>query len=142
MPYAYLDHEADVGIRATGSTLEEAFEQGAKAMLNVMWDISKVEEMEAVPIECEAWDVPELFVEALNEMLSKQGIEELAFARLSMHEIKKQADGRYKLKGTAFGEPLNLDKHTVKTEVKAATYAGLKYEEKNNQHMIQCVIDV
>lgn len=142
MPYAYLDHEADIGIRATGSTLEEAFEQGAKAMLNVMWDISKVEERENVQIECEAMDIPELFVEALNEMLSKQGIEELALARLRVDEIKKQPDGRYKLKGAAFGETLNLDKHTVKTEVKAATYAGLRYEGKEGKHIVQCILDV
>ncbi|MBI5049182.1 MAG: archease [Deltaproteobacteria bacterium] len=141
MPYTYLDHEADVGIRATGSTLEEAFEQGAKAMLNVMWDISTIEERQNVSIECTAGDIPELFVEALNEILSKQGIEELAIARLRVDKITN-VDGRYELKGTVFGELLNLDKHTVKTEVKAATYAGLRYEEKEGQHIVQCILDV
>jgi SHS2 domain-containing protein len=141
MPYTYLDHEADVGIRALGSTLEEAFEQGAKAMLNVMWDISKVEERQSVSIECAAGDIAELFVETLNEILSQQGIEELALARLQVNKIAN-ADGRYELKGTAFGELLNLDKHTVKTEVKAATYAGLRYEVKDGQHMVQCILDV
>ena len=51
MPYTYLDHEADVGIRAIGDTLEEAFQEGAKAMLNVMWDISTIEERQNVSIE-------------------------------------------------------------------------------------------
>ncbi|HBR16042.1 MAG TPA: hypothetical protein DD725_00320 [Deltaproteobacteria bacterium] len=141
MPYTYLDHEADVGIRAVGSTLEEAFEQGAKAMLNVMWDISKVEERQNVSIECKAGDIPELFVEALNEILFKQDVEGLVLARFQVDEIKK-ADERYKLKGTVFGEPLNLDKHSVKTEVKAATYAGLRYEVKEGQHSVQCILDV
>lgn len=141
MPYTYLDHEADVGIRATGSTLEEAFEQGAKAMLNVMWDISKIDERQNVSIECEARDIPELFVEALNEILFKQDVEGLALARFQVGEIKN-INGRYKLKGTAFGEPLNFDKHTVKTEVKAATYAGLRYEEKEGRYMVQCILDV
>ena len=142
MPYTYLDHEADVGIRAIGDTLEEAFQEGAKAMLNVMWDISTIEERQNVSIESEARDIPELFVEALNEILFKQDVEGLALSRLQIDEIKKNMNGRYELKGAAFGEPLNFDKHTVKTEVKAATYAGLKYEQKGNQYMIQCIIDV
>ena len=141
MSYTYLDHEADVGIKAVGPTLEEAFQQGAKAMLNYMWDILKVEERQNVSIECEARDIPELFVEALNEILFKQDVNGLAISRFKVEEIKK-ADERYKLKGTAFGEPLNLEKHTVKTEVKAATYAGLRYEEKECQHIVQCILDV
>ncbi|MBI3399510.1 MAG: archease [Deltaproteobacteria bacterium] len=141
MPYAYLDHEADVGIRATGSTLEEAFEQGAKAMLNVMWDISTIEERQNVSIECEARDIPELFIEALNEILFRQDVEGLVLARVKVGEIKN-INGIYKLKGTVFGEPLNFDKHTVKTEVKAATYAGLRYEEKEGRHSMQCILDV
>ncbi len=141
MPYTYLDHEADVGIRAIGSTLEEAFQEGAKAMLNVMWDISKVDERQNVSIECGARDIPELFVETLNEILSKQGIEELVIARLRVDKIMN-VDGRYEFKGTVFGEPLNFDKHTVKIEVKAATYAGLRYEEKEGQYMVQCILDV
>src|SRR4030067_1855811 len=103
MPYTYLDHEADVGIRATGSTLEEAFEQGAKAMLNVMWDISTIEERQNVAIGSEARDIPELFVEALNEILFKQDVEGLALDRFEVDEIKKVND-RYRLKGTAYGE--------------------------------------
>ena len=142
MPFTYLDHEADVGIRAIGSTLEEAFEQGAKAMLNVMWDISNVEERRDVLIECKAGDIPELFVEALNEILFKQDVEGLVLARFEVDDIKKQPDGKYKLKGTAFGEPLNLDKHSAKTEVKAATYAGLKFEQKDGEYIIQCILDV
>lgn len=141
MPYTYLDHEADVGIRAIGSTLKEAFEQGAKAMLNVMWDISTISERQYVVVECAARDIPELFVEALNEILFKQDVEGLALARFQVNGISMM-NGRYRLTGIAYGEPLNFEKHTVKTEVKAATYAGLRYEEKEGQHIVQCILDV
>ena len=141
MPYTYLDHEADVGIRAIGSTLEEAFEEGAKAMLNVMWDISTIEERQNVSIGSEARDIPELFVEALNEILFKQDVEGLALARFQVNGISMM-NGRYRLTGIAYGEPRNFEKHTVKTEVKAATYAGLKYENKEGKHILQCVVDV
>src|SRR3989304_2732485 len=115
---------------------------GAKVMLTGLLYLSTIEERRNVSIECEARDVPELFVEMLNEILFKQGVEELALARLRIDEIKRQENGRYKLKGIAFGEPVDIDKHAVKTEVKAATYAGLKYENKEGKHILQCVVDV
>ncbi len=132
---------ADVGIQAIGSSLEEAFQDGAKAMLNCMWDISTISERQDAAVECEARDIPELFVETLNEILFKQDVEGLALDRFQVDDVKKVND-RYKLKGTVYGEPFDLDKHTVKTEVKAATYAGLRYEEKQGQHMVQCILDV
>ena len=36
MPYKHLEHEADVGVLGIGKTIEEAFEEGAKAMFDVM----------------------------------------------------------------------------------------------------------
>lgn len=47
-----------------------------------------------------------------------------------------------RLKEVISGEPVNLEKHTVKTEVKAATYAGLSYEKKEGRHIVQCILDV
>jgi len=48
----------------------------------------------------------------------------------------------YRLKGTAFGEKIDPKKHSVRTEVKAATYFGLKYEFRDGSHYLQCVVDV
>ena len=36
MPYEYLDHTADLGLRATGATPQEALSEGAQAMLDAM----------------------------------------------------------------------------------------------------------
>lgn len=141
MPYIYLDHEADVGIQAVGGTLEEAFEEGAMAMFNVMFDTSTIEEKKRVSIQCEARDIPLLFVEALNEILYKQDINGLALCRFEVGRIERM-DGVFRLRGSAWGEPINLDKHTVKTEVKAATYSGLNYEEREGKHILQCILDV
>ena len=71
MPYEYIDHEADIGIKGIGDTIEEAFQEGAKAMYNVMVDLGKVEQTEQVEISCEAPAIDSLFVEWLNTLLSK-----------------------------------------------------------------------
>ena len=40
--YKYLEHEADMGIYGEGETQEEAFEEGARAMFDLMVDIKEV----------------------------------------------------------------------------------------------------
>ncbi|MBI5894127.1 MAG: archease [Deltaproteobacteria bacterium] len=141
MTYKYLEHEADIGIMATGATIEEAFQDGAKAMFNVMFDTTLIEEKDEIPIYAEADDIAALFVEVLNEMLFKQDTDAIAFSRFLVKEIKKEGD-TYQLNGIAYGEPLNLQKHDVKTEVKAATYSGLKFEREDGNYVLQCVLDV
>jgi SHS2 domain-containing protein len=81
-------------------------------------------------------------VEVLNETLSIQDTHSFAFKRLAAGEIKK-LDNVYRFIGTAYGEPLDLEKHTVKTEVKAATYSGLSYKKvAEDKHIFECILDV
>lgn len=42
MAYETFEHTADIGIRGIGDNLEQAFEEGAKAMFSVMYDINSI----------------------------------------------------------------------------------------------------
>lgn len=139
--YEQFEHQADVGIRGYGETLEEAFENGAKAMFSVMVNLERVEPKKEVEIECEAANLEELFIEWLNKLLSEAGIENLVFSDFKIKEIKKVNSG-YKLLGLAKGEGLNPEKHEPKVEVKAATYSQLRVEKKENQYIAQTIVDV
>lgn len=137
--FEYFDHEADVGIVGYGNSLNEAFEEGAKAMFQIMVDIKNVEPKKEIEIEVEALDEEALFVEWLNSLLAHKDVEEMLFSDFKV-EIKHLA-GKYILNGIAKGEKINCKKHHLKTEVKAATYSQLKIE-KNNIYRVQCVVDV
>jgi len=139
MSFEYLDHEADVGILATADTLEEAFEDGAKAMFNAMVDISKVEPLQKFEIKASSEKPDTLFVEFLNHLLSKADLEGVVF---SMFRVKIKKGKEYSLTAEAWGEPLDVKKHNVKTEVKAATYSGLKCWSDSGKHHVQCVLDL
>ncbi|MBC7252180.1 MAG: archease [Anaerolineae bacterium] len=141
MPYEYLDHEADMGIRASGATLQEAIAEGARAMFGIMTDINQVERSIEVPIRCQAEDPAALFVECLNELLFQSDVRHLLFADFQVTRLI-HTDTGYQLEGVARGEPLDAGKHELWTEVKAATYAGLRYEVENERHILQCVVDV
>ncbi len=140
MSFEYLDHEADVGIRATADTMEAAFEDGAKAMFNTMVDIGRVSPNVKKSVEASAEGIDSLFVEFLNKLLSKADVEGMVFSQFRV-KINKARKG-YKLSATAWGEPLDQKKHNPKVEVKAATYSGLRCWSDSGKHNVQCVLDI
>lgn len=141
MTFEYKDHEADIGIVGIGNTIEQAFEQGAKGMFSLMCNIKKVEKNEQINIKCNAPDYETLFVEWLNELLSKKDLENMFFSEFKIEKIERVND-ELKLTAKVFGEKINIKKHEPKIEVKAATYSGLKFKKKDGKYYIQCVVDV
>jgi SHS2 domain-containing protein len=141
MSYRYLDHEADVGFEAIGNSLEEAFSEAALATFNVMVDLKEVTPAKRIAVACKSDTIPNLFIQWLNELISLADMNSMFFSEFKVDKIIKDGGG-YNLKGSAAGEEINLERHTLKTEVKAATYYGLKYEMKGRKHIFRCVVDV
>jgi SHS2 domain-containing protein len=133
--YEIFEHDADVGIRAFGRTLEEAFENGAKAMSSIMVELDTVDPKDTKMIECEAEDPGALFITWLNQIRALLDIDGMVFS-----EFEVEIDGNL-LKGKAKGEVLDHKKHGLGEDVKAATYHLLKIEQ-NDQYMIQCIVDL
>lgn len=141
MPYEYLDHTADLGIRGIGDTLEQAFGQGAQAMLAVISDVQQIEPQLDCQVTCTAPDVAALFCEWLNELLYQADVHDALWQSAEVTHLE-QTDDEWTLEGVAHGESLDPDRHTLHTEVKAATYAGLAYRKSNGQHILECVLDL
>jgi len=141
MPYEYLNHLADLGIRGIGPTLECALSQGACAMLAAMAKVDTVSTVHTYTQHCAAPDIPSLFIEWLNELLYQREIHGALFARARVTKVVKTKRG-WTLEGQAFGEPLDPDRHEIHSEVKAATYAGLNYRIEGGQHIVQCILDL
>lgn len=139
--YEQFEHKADIGVRGFGKTLENAFENGAKAMFSIMVNLKKIEPKKEVKIRCQAANLEELFIEWLNKLLSEAGIKNLVFSEFKIDKIKKDNSG-YNLLGLARGEKINLQKHEPKLEVKAATYSQLKIEKSNGRYIAQTIVDV
>ena len=141
MTYIYLDHPSDVAIRAEGTSAKKALEEGAGAMLNVIFEVKSIRETKEVSLSAEAPEMETLFIEVLNELLSVQDRDALALKRLKAVSIDKTPEG-YVFKGIAYGERFRPDETEVKTEVKAATYSALSYRIEDERHIFEFVIDV
>lgn len=141
MSYEYLDHKADIGLRGMGATPEEALAEGARAMLHVMVNPDTVTPTVEIPVRCQAGDLESLFVALLNELLYLREVNDTTLVDFRVTRLEETGDG-WSLEGVAAGEPLDADKHEFLTEVKAATYFGLKYYTEGGRHIVQCVVDV
>lgn len=134
--YETFEHGADVGVRGEGRTLEEAFQEGARAMFSVIVDIEAVRPERRVAVEAEAGDRELLFVQWLNNLLAAAHLEGMVFSRF---EVRFQG---LRIRGDAFGEPLDASRHETTVEVKGATLTALKVAETPGGFAAQCVVDV
>jgi SHS2 domain-containing protein len=139
--YEYLYHIADAKFRAYGSTLEEAYENAAVAMFNVMIDTSNIGTSESRDIEIGSHDIKGLLVEWLCELLYLFEVDEIIFSEFKIISIEKTSDG-FSLKGKASGEPIDLSRHNFDTQVKAVTFHDLEVKSDNaGRFCVQVVVD-
>jgi SHS2 domain-containing protein len=139
--YEYLYHIADAKFRAYGSTLEEAYENAAVAMFNVMIDTSNIGRSESRDIEIGSHDIKGLLVEWLSELLYLFEVDEIIFSEFKIETIEKTNDG-FSLKGKASGEPIDLSRHNFDTQVKAVTFHDLEVDEdETGRFWVQVVVD-
>ncbi len=138
--FELFEHKADAGVRGVGKSKEEAFAECAKAMFSVMADLKKIGSEEKFDVEIETNDLESLLVDFLNHLLYLRDVNEMLFSRFDLYITND--GGGWKLRGRAFGEKINKEKHGIKSDVKAASYHQLKVVEKNGKWLAQCVVDV
>lgn len=141
MSYQFLEHESDIGIRAQAKDEAETFEEMAKAMFEVMVDVKKIKPKEEIKIKVSAPGLEQLLIEWLNELVFQKDFTGLYFSVFKVDELKKGKYG-YSLRASVKGEKLDRQRHQIRTEVKAATYSGLKCGREKKKFFCQCVLDV
>jgi SHS2 domain-containing protein len=136
MKFETFEHEADIGIRGFGNSLQESFENTAIALYSVIVKIDAVEPKEKRTLTVTAPDNELLLIEWLNALLAISDIERMVFSRFEVKIVGTS------LTGTAWGEKLDRIQHEPHVEVKGATYHMLKVARHNTGYVAQCVVDV
>ncbi|MGZ8226241.1 MAG: archease [Methylococcaceae bacterium] len=135
--WEHFNHDADIGIRGIGSTLDQAFEQAAIAMTAVITDPAWVSAAEIVSISCQAADKEMLFMDWINELVFLMSTRRLVF---SSYQVSID-DGV--LTAVASGEAVDIKKHQPAVEIKGATFTELRVcQNPDGAWVAQCVVDV
>jgi len=140
--YRHLPHTADVVVEAWGCSLEEAFEQAALGVFEVMTDTSRVRAVEERRIEAAGYDLKELLYDWIEKLLYHFDTEQLLFSKFSVDEIGEAGEGGYRLRARAWGEPYDPGRHESRTLVKAVTYHMMDIERSDGQVKVRFVVDI
>lgn len=137
--FEFFDVTADVGYRAYGKTLEEAFENAALAMFEVMTDTSKINQLIEKKVEIESEDTFALLYDWLDELIFLHDSENLIFSRFKI-EITKKSQDVYLLQGSVGGEAFDSNKHESREDVKAVTYHMMDIKEEDG-FILRVILD-
>ncbi len=140
--YRFHEHTADIIIEAWAPSLEGLFEEAAKAITEVMTDPARVEPREERRIESQGFDLENLLLRFLEEILVLHDSEGLLFRDYKVHRITREAPEDYRVQATAWGEKYDPRKHESRTHVKAITYALMEIKKENGTWRTRFTIDI
>jgi SHS2 domain-containing protein len=130
-------HSADIGVRGIGATRASAFEQAALALMMAVTEPAGIALTQTVEIACEAPDDAFLLHDWLNALIYEMAMRHLVFGRFAI------AIEGHRLKGQAWGEPVDRRRHAPAVEPKGATLTALKVEQRaDGAWVAQCIVDV
>jgi SHS2 domain-containing protein len=142
-PFEILEHPADVGFLAYGSTLAELFENAALAMCSLACAQEKIEEREQREIMASGADVESLLYSWLTEILAVADAEQLVFRRAGVSELREpQAGTPGMAKGIARGEKFDRERHAAGTYIKAVTLHQFAVERTSDGFRARVYLDV
>ena len=139
--FEFLEHTADVYVAAHGKTLEEAFENAALAMFEVMTDTDKVSANVENKFEVMAEDEFALLYSWLETLLVRFETKNMVYSLFQIADIEETEEG-FRIKGSAWGEKFNAEKHPQKVGVKAITYHRMEILKEFNKVTLEFILDI
>ena len=123
-PYRWIDHTADIGIEVFGAQLADVFVHSAQGMMAIITESSDILPKERREISLQAINLEELIVAWLRELHFIYEIDNILFCRYTIQSVNET-----QIEAVAWGEPVDLDRHRILTEIKAVTYHELSVKK-------------
>ncbi len=137
MNYEVMDISGDAGIKATGGSLEEAFEAAATGMYSLITDLADVQEGKSIEVSAEADSLEGLLVGFLNELVFQFDAYGFVGRRVEIGQL-----GAGRIRAVVHGEQFERGRHSAGLLIKAATYHGLKVENAGGLWVIMVIFDI
>jgi SHS2 domain-containing protein len=139
--FEFLEHTADVYVRAHGTTMEQAYENAALAMFETITDTDKVAQSKAETLEVEAEDQYALLYSWLEALLVKSETEGMLYSKFQIVSWRETAEN-FKIKAKVWGERFDPQKHPQKVAVKAVTYHRMVVIQDADRVLLEFILDI
>jgi SHS2 domain-containing protein len=144
--YIQIDHLSDIGIEAYGSSSEELFDNAALGMFSIMCDLTNIKQIKRKKIFIKAEEIMELddlLLLWLEKLLYVYEVEKMLFSKFDVSQIENK--NNYKsINAVIYGEKIDLNRHELRTAIKAPTYHKLylKKDENTGIWIARVIFDV
>ncbi len=122
--YEFVEHTADIAIRAFGDTVEEAFACAAEAMFEIITDEAKIQPVEAITVDAEGIDREALLVSFLSQLIVIHETDNYV-----LRDFNVTFTGPNQLRASASGELYDPNHHGGGTPIKGVSYHMLEIAE-------------
>ena len=139
MKYTYLEHTADAKFQATGSTLEEAFQQAALATAGLMWDVENIQLAVTQEVEVAGKDLKQLLMGFLEEILFHLDSRHFLLGKVDKLHLDEKGSG-FTLRCVFIGD-IQSGQYEIFGDVKAITYNEMVIKS-NTPCLVQVVVDM
>ncbi len=139
--FDFLEHTADVYVRAHGKSTEEAYENAALSMFETMTDTDKIAQTQEDTVEVEAEDQYALLYNWLEALLVKFETENMLYSKFQITTWKETTE-KFMLKAKIWGEKFDPKKHPQKVAVKAVTYHRMVIIREMDRVILEFILDI
>lgn len=136
-PYQIMPHTGDLALLLRGRNLEELLENGARGLFSIITDRRRVRKALKEELEIRAHSPEGLLVGWMGELLFLFDARGVLFRTF---EVTCPKEGI--MRGTAWGEPYDEQRHPIKTGIKAVTYHQLKIRKEKDTLCAFVVLDI
>jgi len=137
--YEFVEHTADIAIKAYGDSLADAFATAASAMFDIITDGSEIEPREEIDFETVSVDLAGLLVGFLSDLIVLYETEDMLFT-----EFDVEFDGHTRIRVRARGESFDENKHSCGHQVKGVSYHMMEMSDGGGKRpsFVQILFDV
>jgi SHS2 domain-containing protein len=140
MTFRQLEHTADLGIEVCADSLNLLFAECLQAQTDCVTRLERVEAQEIRRWSLRAADLPQLLVDFLSEAIYLFETEEIILANAEV-EVGEE-NGGWALSARVLGERFDLDRHRLKTLLKAVTYHRLSVGRVGRDWVATVIFDI
>jgi SHS2 domain-containing protein len=134
--YELVDHTADLGVHVYGRDAKDLFQNAALALVDQLVETLDLLSRQKEQITIEGNDWPDLMVNWLREILYLWAGKAIFVQSVQIDSISEN-----RLTAHLWADPFSLDRHTLKSEIKAVTYHQIQVFDAGDRWEANIIFD-